>query len=269
MRMIRLVLVIIFGYALLSACSPGELPGGSSTPTTRSTPAGLPSSMPEQSTPTESQIPSTQPEPVPTMFIPLMFQPAHTYIAQSLGVAPEEVTLASYEPVEWPDSCLGLAGPGEMCLQVITPGHLVFFDTPQGQTEVHTDRSGRTFRIAPNPAVPSPGALPGSGSGKDIEMSGIRGQVTIGPSCPGPVSANEPCTDQPYQATITIFNERGEQVNQVQTRSDGIFTVMLPPGTYILHPETSGAYPRAEDLEVVVGARQIIEVQITYDSGMR
>jgi len=204
------------------------------------------------------------------MNIPLIFQPAQEYIAQVLEIPIEQVLLTSYEPVEWPDSCLGLAEPGEMCLQVITPGQMAFFDTPQGQIEVHTARSGRNFRLAPNPALSSQSLIPGKiGSGKDIEMGGIRGEVLIGPNCPGPVSANEPCPDQPYQAVITILNLLGEQVSQVQTRSDGVFTILLPPGTYVLHPETSGAYPRAEDLEVEVSASQLIEVQITYDSGMR
>lgn len=265
MRIIWSLVCILLALTLLNACSSPVLPDETEPPMTAE------ATLAVRETPTGTDILPSQVEPAPTMFIPLIFQPAQEYLAQNLGIPLEEVILSSYELVEWPDSCLGLAGPDEMCLMVITPGHLAFFDTPAGQIEIHTDKSGRNFRLAPNPVLPSPGGTTpsGIGSGKELQMGGIRGLVTIGPNCPGPVSANEPCPDQPYQATITIFNERGEQVNQVQTRSDGVFTILLPPGTYTLHPEASGAYPRAEDLEVVVGASQLIEVRITYDSGMR
>jgi len=267
MRNIWLLVSIALALALISACSSFAPPDGTPSPSTISaTPTVLMSE-----TPTDTSIPPTQEGPAPTMFVPLVLQPAQEYIAQELDIPLEQVIVASYEPAEWPDSCLGLPGSQEMCLQVITPGYLAFFDTPDGQIEVHTARSGANFRIAPNPVLPSPGGTAPSTivGGKDLGMGGIMGQVTIGPNCPGPVRADEPCPDQPYQATITIFDENGEQVNQVQTRVDGVFTILLPPGTYTLHPETSAAYPRAEDLEVLVEASKLIEVQITYDSGIR
>jgi hypothetical protein len=34
-----------------------------------------------------------------------------------------------------------------MCLQVITPGFKLVFSVPQGELEVHTDRTGETYRI--------------------------------------------------------------------------------------------------------------------------
>lgn len=77
------------------------------------------------------------------------FQPVRDAIAEMQAIERESVVLASYEPVTWPDSCLGLGRPDESCLLLETPGYLVFFDTPEGQVEAHLDRSGRNFRIRP------------------------------------------------------------------------------------------------------------------------
>jgi len=99
--------------------------------------------------------------------------------------------------------------------------------------------------------------------------SGIEGRVLLGPACPGPVSADKPCPDQPYQATIQVQDQNGNTVTQFQTDSNGDFHVSLNPGTYILHPETTGAFPRAADQTVTVDPGQFTKVQIEYDSGIR
>lgn len=188
------------------------------------------------------------------------FQPARQAIAQKLGVALDQVVLASYTPVDWPDSCLGAAQPGEMCLQVITPGYRAFFDTPQGPIEVHLDRSGRFFRLVTAPGSPATRA-PGS--------SGIEGQVWIGPACPGPQSLASPCPDQPYQATIAVLKADGEVIAHIQSDAQGRFHLELPPGTYVLRPESPGPLPFAAEQTVIVVAGQFTPVQIIYDSGIR
>jgi hypothetical protein len=99
--------------------------------------------------------------------------------------------------------------------------------------------------------------------------SGIEGQVSIGPACPGPVSVDKPCPDQPYQATLVVQDQNGQTVTQFQSDANGNFHVSLNPGTYTLHPESAGAYPRARDLTVTVNPGQFTQLQITYDSGIR
>jgi hypothetical protein len=189
-----------------------------------------------------------------------IFQAARQAIAQKSGVALDQVVLISYEPVDWPDSCLGAAQANEMCLQVITPGYLAFFDTPQGQIEVHLDKSGRMFRLI-TPGIFT--TIPASGT------SGIEGRVWIGPACPGPQSLASPCPDQPYQATITILKASDEVVARVQSDQQGYFRLELPPGTYVLRPESGAVMPRAPEQTVAVLPGQFTPVQIVYDSGMR
>ena len=60
--------------------------------------------------------------------------------------------------VEFSDSCLGLGGPAESCLQAITPGWLVLLDVNGEPYEVHTDETGQQIRIAP--ALPEEGDVP-------------------------------------------------------------------------------------------------------------
>ncbi|MEX5220209.1 MAG: hypothetical protein NW701_20515, partial [Nitrospira sp.] len=73
---------------------------------------------------------------------------AVAHLARELGVAEAEIEVVSFEQTEFSDSCLGLGGPAESCLQVITPGWLIMLDV-QGQVyEVHTDESGQNVRVA-------------------------------------------------------------------------------------------------------------------------
>lgn len=46
-------------------------------------------------------------------------------IAKDRGVASDRVAIIGVTERQWPNSCLGLGGTTEMCLQVITPGYRV------------------------------------------------------------------------------------------------------------------------------------------------
>src|SRR3989304_4616550 len=67
--------------------------------------------------------------------------------------------------------------------------------------------------------------------------SGIEGQVLIGPMCPV-VQEGTPCPDQPYQATIVIWNaDRTKEIVTIRTKPDGRFRVPLAPGDYYIDPQ--------------------------------
>ena len=100
--------------------------------------------------------------------------------------------------------------------------------------------------------------------------SGIEGHVTKGPTCPGPVRIGATdCQDQPFQANITILDEKDNLITQFQTDSVGYFKLSLNPGTYIIHPESGKPLPTAADQTVVVVGGQFTQVTIPYDTGMR
>ncbi len=70
-------------------------------------------------------------------------------LADDLNLTAEQLTLQEYREVEWPDACLGLPEPEEVCAQTITPGYLMIFATPDGMLEVHSNRGGDHYRYAP------------------------------------------------------------------------------------------------------------------------
>src|SRR5215207_9765356 len=48
-------------------------------------------------------------------------------VSEILGVPVETIQLESVEQTEWPNGCLGLPEPDEVCTEVITPGWLLVF----------------------------------------------------------------------------------------------------------------------------------------------
>jgi hypothetical protein len=101
---------------------------------------------------------------------------AREFLAEDLGLDLENVEVVSFERREWSDSCLGLGGPAESCLQAITPGWLVMLSVDGEPYEVRTDAEGSVVRIANKVQV-------GEGAAEDqpiivlSQSGGIAGQV--------------------------------------------------------------------------------------------
>jgi len=121
---------------------------------------------------------------------------------------------------------------------------------------------------AETPTAPPPTATQPAPTGTPAP-SGIEGQTLMGPACAGPVRIDTPCPDTPIQTTITVLNASVEQVTQVKSDEQGLFTLLLPPGTYTLQPEPLNILQRAEPITVTVTAGAFVSVTITYDSGIR
>ena len=124
--------------------------------------------------------------------------------------------------------------------------------------------------IVSTPTISGSTDIPETATSTPFASSGIEGHVTKGPTCPGPVriGATE-CQDQPFQANITILDEKDNLITQFQTDSVGYFKLTLDPGTYIIHPESGKPLPTAADQTVVVLGDQFTQVTILYDTGMR
>ena len=100
--------------------------------------------------------------------------------------------------------------------------------------------------------------------------SGIRGTVTIGPTCPGPERPGEECT-RPYVATLIVTRRDGTEVGRVTSGEDGRFSIELPPGEYTIVPQkdSQSLLPRAASIDVSVPANEFAEVDISFDTGIR
>jgi len=134
---------------LLAACGTSPLgteavPGTPAQPTPEVSPG-----IPARPTPGESPLPEPEVRPVSPLPIPpaAPLDAAVAYLAAELNVSPEEVTVLSFEPVEWSDASLGCPQPGMMYAQVITPGYLFLLEAGGRRHEVHTDRTGQNVVI--------------------------------------------------------------------------------------------------------------------------
>ncbi len=68
-------------------------------------------------------------------------------LARRLQVDPAEIEVVAFEEREWPDACLGLAGPDEMCAMVITPGWRVVLQAGGREYAARTDMAGLIVRL--------------------------------------------------------------------------------------------------------------------------
>jgi len=128
----------------------------------------------------------------------------------------------------------------------------------------------RTLTIAPYLIVIAILVGCGASTPTPPPNTGIVGTITLGPMCPVQ-QENQPCPDNPYQATLTLIDERGTKVMTTESDAIGNFQADVPPGTYTLHPEHSpeGLFPIAADQTVIVVAGQYTQVQVVYDTGIR
>ena len=73
----------------------------------------------------------------------------------------------------------------------------------------------------------------------------------------------------PYQAKVQVVDGDGKLVTSFESDAKGSFLVALPPGKYLLRPQSPGMYPRASEQTIVVLPGKMTQVRIVYDSGMR
>lgn len=95
------------------------------------------------------------PDQAPEEGYPPAVEAARRDAAVQAGIPPAQVTVVSYEPATWSDSCLGVHAPNAMCLQVLVPGYRVIVDAGGARTEYHTDESGASLVAAAveNPTI--------------------------------------------------------------------------------------------------------------------
>jgi hypothetical protein len=97
--------------------------------------------------------------------------------------------------------------------------------------------------------------------------SGVEGQILIRPV--RSVDRRDGTNEAPYQARVSVLDAKGNEIGVAESDVDGNFRLGLPPGSYVLHPQSSGRYPRAAEQKVVVRANKWTQVEIVYDSGKR
>jgi len=133
------------------------------------------------------------------------------------------------------------------------------------------ERGLNRAEVSPTPTISiSPTSSPSPYPTTPNGQSGVRGKVTIGPTCPVQKIPPDPkCADKPYQTTLNVF--KGDKfVTSFTSAADGTFYVSLPPGSYLI--TKTGDLTRSPTLapvSVIISSSQIVEITIRFDSGIR
>lgn len=101
-------------------------------------------------------IPSTGASPDEDIVQPtsdIAIENMRTVLSRQLNVVPASIAVVQTEAVEWPDACLGLIDPVELCAPVATPGHKITFEINGEEYVLHTDSEAYRYRVA---AAPEP-----------------------------------------------------------------------------------------------------------------
>ncbi len=69
---------------------------------------------------------------------------ARQFIAQQLGVPPDQVTVTYVEQMIWTDTCLGIQQPNQVCAPALVPGYRILMSYGNRKFEAHTDLKGDT-----------------------------------------------------------------------------------------------------------------------------
>ncbi|MDX2231687.1 MAG: hypothetical protein NW220_18780 [Leptolyngbyaceae cyanobacterium bins.349] len=80
-------------------------------------------------------------------------------LSQRTGIAANQLQLVEAKSQTWPNGCLGLAKPDEMCTQAMVDGWRVVFANGNRRWVYRTNGNGRTYRL--EPSVSRSGQVPG------------------------------------------------------------------------------------------------------------
>lgn len=162
----------------------------------------------------------------------------NTYLAK----APSTGIACTQEAKLCPDgSAVGRAGP-----------HCEFAECPSVvPTTTNTDAVGT---ITPAPSG-----------------SGVRGTISLGPTCPVERIPPDPqCSEKPYATSIVVYRTGSASPYIIgNSNTDGSFQLPLPAGSYTLQAGGTSMLPRCNEVTVTVPSRAFITQDISCDTGIR
>lgn len=100
----------------------------------------------------------------------------------------------------------------------------------------------------------------------------IIGTIFIGPTCGGPLKtpSDPECSDKPIQGEFSVKNTMGNvEFTRFVTDEEGNFSVTLPTGEYYITWADPVGIPAEQGHLVNIESGKTIEVDITFDTGIR
>jgi hypothetical protein len=158
---------------------------------------------------------------------PVSVEAARQVLAQELGVKPDQILVVEVGEAEWPDSCLGLAGPGEMCLTVITPGYRMILEAEGEQYEVRTDLDGDTVRVEGAGQAEAAVEAARQALAQELDLDASDIEVTL-------------VMDQVFPNACLGLAEEDEMCAEVIVEG-WIIELMAQGQTYVFHSDSDGS----------------------------
>ncbi|MFQ5710037.1 MAG: hypothetical protein ACE5HO_21490 [bacterium] len=107
-------------------------------------------------------------------------------------------------------------------------------------------------------------------NGPEVTNSGIEGQVIRRPTCPGPITPEDPC-EEPFSAKFSVLDSLDTEVASFRSDEQGNFRVVLMPGSYEVLPDSSAPIlrPASQAKNVTVNSGEFTRVTLVFDTGIR
>ena len=174
--------------------------------------------------------------------LPEAVQAARQALAAKLNMDAKDIVVTLFTVQDWPNSCLGAAAPGEMCLQVITRGYQVNMQAG-GQVYIyHTDETGKSMRLEGDQQQPAnPEEPPAIAAARraiasqlglaDANVKLLKYEAMNWPdSCLGAPAAGENCL-QVITPGFKVILGAGNRQYEVHTDQDGKSTRLVQLST--------------------------------------
>ncbi len=101
--------------------------------------------------------------------------------------------------------------------------------------------------------------------------SGIKGMVTLSPTCPVERMPPDPkCAPKAYATSIDVMkNGSTKIVTTIKSDTNGVFNVDIASGSYVLQAHGGNILPRCAPVTVEVKTNQYTNIEISCDTGIR
>ncbi len=132
-------------------------------------------------------------------------------------------------------------------------------------------RTGPNCEFTACPEATATSSTEGGGGNILPYTSGVRGIVSLGPTCPVMREPPDPqCADKPYATAVLVYRA-GAKVPFAIGNSDasGAFTFSLPPGSYTLTAGGDKTLPRCAGADVTIAVGGYVTTNISCDTGIR
>jgi hypothetical protein len=139
-------------------------------------------------------------------------QSAVQSLAKELNIDPSQVSVVSYQTKDWPNACLGLPQPDEMCAEMIVPGVEGVLLANGDQYGFRADESGKSIRFIPSAVFSAMNVLAQKAGLKPEQIDIVKTEkVEWSDACLGVTVAGQMCAQVVTPGYRVVLEGNGVQ----------------------------------------------------------